>query len=84
MITILFFARVRDEAGTDELTMPIPQGVTRISQLTEWLRVDNEGRLAVALSVPNLLVSVNREITHGDVAIKDGDEIAYFPPVTGG
>lgn len=84
MITILFFARVRDEAGMGELSLSLPEDVTCISQLTAWLKTGQAGPLESALNVSNLLVSVNQEIIHEDVLIKDGDEIAYFPPVTGG
>ncbi len=83
MITVLFFARVRDELGLAELTVELPDHVHNLSQFTESLIAANPAFKSV-LSQPSILVAVNQEMASATTTVEDGDEIAYFPPVTGG
>lgn len=83
MISVLFFARVRDELGVSELPFLLPDHVHNLSQFTEALIAANPTFKSV-LSQPSILVAVNQEMASATTTIEDGDEIAYFPPVTGG
>ncbi len=84
MIRIRFFARVRDEIGCAELVLDtLPDAVESVGALTEYLKSRDEV-LQRVLSEPNILVAVNQEMALPTDAVKIGDEIAYFPPVTGG
>ena len=75
-VTVKFFARMRDEFGRAEDTVDYVPDMT-VSQVWE--------AVADAREMPDgLLVAVNMEHVKGDPCIGDGDEVAFFPPVTGG
>ncbi|MBK1645669.1 molybdopterin converting factor subunit 1 [Thiocapsa imhoffii] len=84
MIDILYFARVREQLGRSEEQLELPPGVGRVADLLTLLR-DRGEPWATALSADTvLLMAVNQAIARLDTPLKDGDEIAIFPPVTGG
>ena len=84
MVEIFYFARVREELGHAEEQLELPPGVGRVVDLLNLLR-DRGEPWATALSADHvLLTSVNQSIARLDTPIQDGDEIAFFPPVTGG
>lgn len=76
-----FFARLKDELGTAELDVPAEQ-VTDTDTLKTWLCQRFPERQA-ALQRP-LLTAVNHDMVNGTTRLKAGDEVALFPPVTGG
>lgn len=80
-IQLKFFARLREELGTSELTVPAEQAPT-LGTLLDWL-VSEHPRWRESLDAP-LLRAVNQEMVNGDVALRAGDEVALFPPVSGG
>lgn len=81
MIRVLLFARVRERAGKNLLEMAWSPGMTA-GILLETLRA-RDPVLAEALKAP-LLVAVNQEMTDWAHALQEDDEVALFPPVTGG
>lgn len=83
MITVLFFARVRDQLGCDRLELEWPETGLTVSELTHLLR-QREGRFEEVLSDSCILVAVNQDMANEEWRLQDGDEIAYFPPVSGG
>jgi len=81
MITVLFFAQTREILGLDELD------VDPIYSTAEELRVflcEKGDKWALALNPGTLLVAINQTISPLSSTIHDGDEVAFFPPVTGG
>ncbi len=84
MINILYFARLRERLGCHEERLELPAGVGTITDLLAYLRARG-GIWAEALGEGERLMSaVNQEIAHPQAPIGDGDEVAIFPPVTGG
>ncbi|HEX4939563.1 MAG TPA: molybdopterin converting factor subunit 1 [Candidatus Kapabacteria bacterium] len=83
MIKVLFFARIRDELGRAEMKVEMPEGVHDLAGFTRALIMANPS-FEPALTQPNVLTAVNQEMATPVTTIEDGDEIAYFPPVTGG
>ena len=80
MIEVVFFARLREELGT--ASMQIDEQTMSLSQLTSMLAAKNSAwHTAFA---KDLLVAVNQDMVSEDILLNDGDEVAYFPPVTGG
>lgn len=74
-ITVLFFARLREQIGKNQMILPAP-GLDSVAQV--WVR-------AVGTSLPaNTLAAVNHEHATPDHPVRDGDEVAFFPPITGG
>jgi len=82
MIRVLFLAQLREQLGTPELQIPAGS-VGSIAALKQYLVATNP-EWERFLSNSKLLVAVNHEYAKGDKAIKSGDEVAFFPPVTGG
>ncbi|SER14542.1 molybdopterin synthase subunit MoaD [Amphritea atlantica] len=81
MVNVLFFASLRETLGVAQLDQPL-DGMVTAGELLEQLK----GRDAVwgkALD-GQLLCSVNQDIVPLDTVVSDGDEVAFFPPVTGG
>ena len=83
MITIRYFARLREELGATEENVTLPPDVTTVGGLRDWLG-ERGSRWREALGAPAVLVALNHETAGPAAQIRDGDEIAFFPPVTGG
>lgn len=77
MITVKYFASLRERLGRDQDSLPA-EGISTVRDV--WLRVAEDPD-----AFPdNLLVAVNLEYADLDHPVADGDEVAFFPPVTGG
>jgi molybdopterin synthase sulfur carrier subunit len=84
MITVLYFARLREALGTASETIALPGTVRNLEDLRAWL-VARGGVWAEELGPARpVRAAVNQVLAHGDTEIADGDEVAFFPPVTGG
>lgn len=83
MITVLFFAGLREAVGTSSETLALPANVGSVADLRDHLASRGDKWAALA-SAKNLRAAVNQDMVPLTSAIKDGDEIAFFPPVTGG
>jgi molybdopterin synthase catalytic subunit len=79
IIRSLFFATYRDLAGTDEVAMELPAG-TRVVDLVGRLRA--QGGLSRLPESP--VVAVNMDYAPLATELRDGDEVAFIPPVAGG
>lgn len=83
MIKILYFASLRERVDTDAEQIVLPTKAT-IEGIIEIL-IARDGVWADAFSNKNqILTAINQEMVNPTESIKDGDEIAFFPPVTGG
>ena len=80
-LKVLYFANLREQLGTSGEEIELPAGVNTVGALREHLIA----RGNVALSGKKLLrTAVNQEMVNAAAPIKAGDEVAFFPPVTGG
>lgn len=79
-VNVLFFATLKDRAGLSRTTLTLPAGAT-VAALREALAAALPG---LTPALPTALVSVNHEYAFNEDALKDGDEVALFPPVSGG
>jgi len=81
---LLYFAWLRQKIGTAEETLDPPGSITTVAELIAWLKTRGPA-YAEALGNQKLVrVAVNREYVGFDHKVKPGDEVALFPPVTGG
>ncbi|OWT50747.1 molybdopterin converting factor subunit 1 [Bacillus sp. K2I17] len=78
MITILLFANLREEIGSDQLIISEKQEMT-VQQLKEWLKASYCLQL-----LDRVMVAVNEEFVTDEEMIKAGDIVALIPPVSGG
>lgn len=81
MLKVLFFAQTRELIGIDEIVLE--QDFATADALREHLS-QKGNKWALALEKGKLLVAINQTLMPLESAIKSGDEIAFFPPVTGG
>ena len=83
-VKVLYFASVREKLGRDAEELDLPAGVATVAGLRSHLRARG-GVWADAMAEGKLLrAAVNQDMAQAAAAIKAGDEIAFFPPVTGG
>ena len=80
-VKILYFAGLKEALGMAGETVDLPAGVTSVGALRDWLV--GQGREALG-TAKNLRCAVNQDMAGLDATVRDGDEIAFFPPVTGG
>ena len=80
---VVYFAALRREIGIGEESVSLPAGVTTVAGLLDWLKGRSPAH-AKALSAPRLMAAVNQDYAGLDAAVSAGDEVAFFPPVTGG
>jgi molybdopterin synthase sulfur carrier subunit len=84
VLKLLYFASLRERMGRTEEDFGLPTGVHTVRELIAHLQArDPSG--AAAFANPNLVrAAVNQEFATAATRVRDGDEIAFFPPVTGG
>lgn len=84
MIKILYFARLREALGKSSEEIEMPGGAGDLKALRALLRERGGAWADEMADGRQLRAAVNQDLAQGDVVIRDGDEIAFFPPVTGG
>jgi molybdopterin synthase sulfur carrier subunit len=83
-VKILYFASLARAVGVAEESPAPPAAVNTVGRLVDWL-ADASPRHAQAFAAcPKLCAAVNQVYAGMDHAVADGDEVAFFPPVTGG
>ncbi len=83
-MTLLYFAWVREQIGRDSEEIALPADVQTVAALLDWLRSRGDGYAQALEDLSVIRIAVNQEFAAPDHAVADGDEIALFPPVTGG
>jgi len=83
-VTLLYFAWVRQKIGRSEETLALPEGIATVAQLAAWLAARGGGYADAFADLRRLRAAVNQTHVGFEAQISDGDEIAFFPPVTGG
>ncbi|GGC03632.1 molybdopterin synthase sulfur carrier subunit [Marinobacterium zhoushanense] len=81
---LVYFASVREQLGIDSETLALPSGVDTVEQLIAWLAQERGEPWAATLRDQRLLCAVNQEMCTLQTQLTDSDEVAFFPPVTGG
>jgi molybdopterin converting factor subunit 1 len=81
---IRYFAWVRERIGTPEETVSPPAGVATVGQLADWLATRSAGHAAAFADRRRLRVAVNQEQARFADPVAANDEVAFFPPMTGG
>ena len=82
MVTILFFAQLREQLACEKLVLEISAPIS-VMKLGVQL-IQKNPHWETFLQNEKLLFAVNQTLVHGSHNVNDGDEVAFFPPVTGG
>ncbi len=83
-MTLLYFAWLKSKLGIGEEQLDRPVSVQTVGDLLQWLQ-ERGAAYAEAFANPSLIrAAVNQEHVDMTHPVQDGDEVAFFPPVTGG
>jgi molybdopterin synthase sulfur carrier subunit len=83
-VNVLYFARLKEALGRGAEQVVLPAGPASVASLREYLRARGgvwESELATTRAVR---AAVNQDMASNDTPLRPGDEVAFFPPVTGG
>jgi molybdopterin synthase sulfur carrier subunit len=83
-LKVLYFASLREKVGRDAEEIDVPAGVATVAALRSHLRSRGDAFAAAFAEKALLRAAVNQDMVQPSAAIKAGDEVAFFPPVTGG
>ncbi len=83
-MTLLYFAWVRQKIGRSEETIALPADIATVGELAVWLASRGGGYAEAFGDARRLRAAVNQEHVAFDAPVSPDDEVAFFPPVTGG
>lgn len=83
-LRILYFAWLRERAGRAAETVNPPAGVDTVAGLMDWLAGLDDQHAAAFAQRQVIRAAINQEFAQPGDAVRPGDEVAFFPPVTGG
>ena len=84
MIKIFFFGRLRETLNTSSIEISDLAELATVDKLRIHLSKSYGSIWEESLNQSNIVISVNQVVVSADTAIQDGDELAFFPPMTGG
>ena len=84
MANILYFASLAETVGRRSEAITLPQDCRKVTELVTLLRARGEPFASAFGGDSRILVAINQQMSEPDADIHDSDEIAFFPPVTGG
>lgn len=77
-VTVKYFANLREIMGRSEDSIEVGNGMLTVEEV--WAKVSGTHKSLP----PGVLTSINMKYVKTNAAVRDGDEVAFFPPVTGG
>lgn len=84
MMTLVYFAWVREMVGTDAETLTLPAELTTVAALLDWLATRSAGHAAALANRNRIRVAVDQQFASPGTLLAGAREVAIFPPVTGG
>ena len=81
---MLYFAWLKQKIGIGEEDIALPDDVATIAALIDWLKTRGPGYGEALADLSAVRFAVNQDFAGLDHPLDDGDEVALFPPVTGG
>ena len=84
MVTVLYFASLRETLGVSREQVALPGGVPTVASLVDALRSRDGAWVEAFAAQKPWRVAVNQRMADLATPVKPGDEVAFFPPVTGG
>lgn len=81
---VLYFAWLRDKTGRVEEDIELPAGITTVGELIDWLRERSDAHADAFANTRVIRAAVNQEFASPEDTVREDDEVAFFPPMTGG
>ena len=81
---LLYFAWLKTKTGVGEEEVAPPAEVTTVRELLDWIKSRGPGHAEALSDLSVIRVAINQEFARPDDPVQPGDEVALFPPVTGG
>jgi len=82
--SVLYFASLAETVGARSEQLELPSDCNTVTELVTLLRARGEPFDSTFDGKTRILVAINQEMSEPEASIRDSDEIAFFPPVTGG
>ncbi len=83
-VRLMYFAGLREAVGRASEALELPPGVVTVGQLRALLAARGGVWAEPFAPTRNLKAAVNQDMAGAEAVVKNGDEVAFFPPVTGG
>lgn len=81
---LLYFAWLRQHVGRSEEVLDLPHSISNVAELVEWLGTRGEGYARAFADQNRVRVAINQVHSNFGSPVANHDEVAFFPPVTGG
>jgi molybdopterin synthase sulfur carrier subunit len=83
-VKLLYFAWLKQKIGTDAEEIALPDEVNDVAGVIAWLKTRGDNYATALKDDAVVRVAVNQTYAKRETPVSDGDEVALFPPVTGG
>jgi molybdopterin synthase sulfur carrier subunit len=83
-VTVLYFARLREAVQRDREVVEVPRDVATVAQLRDWLVARGEPWSSAFAEIKRIRAAVDQAMASEKSPLREGAEVAFFPPVTGG
>jgi sulfur-carrier protein len=83
-LTIVYFAWLRERIGSAQEELQLPNGVKTVAELVSYLSARDAGHAAAFRNPVTVRCAINQEFADLSFPLRPGDEVAFFPPITGG
>lgn len=84
MIKVLYFARLKESLSYSEEDIQLPDDIHTVASLKQYLTQRGEPWATLFAASANTRAAINHQLVDNQARIQAGDEVAFFPPVTGG
>jgi sulfur-carrier protein len=83
-VTVLYFAWLKERVGFGEELIELPDGIGTVGALADWLASRSPRHAEAFAARATIRAAVNQDFATPETPVAPGDEVAFFPPVTGG
>lgn len=83
-VKLFYFAKVREALGVDQEEIDLVSSIETVADLVDFLKSRGSAWQATFSELSSMRMAVNQEIVDDSHAIRANDEVAFFPPITGG
>lgn len=83
-VMILFFAKLREDLGVSEIQLELASESPSVAEVIDQLAKEYGPQFSEKLNQDNVVIALNHDVIHRQSLVEAGQELAFYPPVTGG